>query len=298
MKNQDDLRTALHRIDGRGYKAYKDLKGVYDFDDYLLRIDHVQGDPFASPSRVRVEVSQELARFPQDTFSGKSRQVGLRDFLARRFHSSARRLSKGNRGTGKSGVIAIDAPGQEVLERTSVFVSDESVEARFVMGLPAFGRRIAAREAEAMFFQELPRIVKASLLFESLDSKAVYTHVETAEDADFLRGQLAGLGLIAFVADGAILPRASGIDPRPLTAGRAIPFSAPDSMRVKVTLPNAGDITGMGISEGITLVVGGGYHGKSTLLNALELGIYNHIPGDGREFVATRPNAVKIRAED
>lgn len=298
MKSHNDLRIMLRRMDGRGYKAYKDLKGVYDFDDYVLYIDHVQGDPFASPSRVRVRVSQKLARFPQDTFGTKSREVALRDFLTRRFHNSTRRFCEGNRGIGKSGIIAIDAPGQEILERTSAFVTTEYVEVRFVMGLPAFGRRIAAREAQAMFFEELPRIVEAALLFENLDSEEVYRHVETAEDADFLRGQLDGLGLVGFVADGAVLPRASGIDPRPLKSGKAIPFRSPHSMRVRLTLPNGGDITGMGIRKGITLVVGGGYHGKSTLLNALELGVYNHVPGDGREFVVTNSCAVKIRAED
>ncbi|MHC4527081.1 MAG: ABC-ATPase domain-containing protein, partial [Planctomycetota bacterium] len=298
MKSQDDLRTTLRRIDGRGYKAYKDLKGVYDFDDYVLYIDHVQGDPFASPSRVRVRVSQKQTQFPQDTSRTNSREVALRDFVTRRFHSSTRRLCKGNRGIGKSGVIAIDAPGQEILERTSAFVTTDYVEVRFVMGLPAFGRRIAAREAQAMFFEELPRIVEAALLFENLDSDEVYRHVETAEDADSLRDQLDGLGLVGFVADDAVLPRASGIDPRPLMSGKAIPFRSPDSMRVRLTLPNAGDITGMGIKKGITLVVGGGYHGKSTFLNALELGVYNHVPGDGREFVVTNSCAVKIRAED
>ena len=54
----------------------------------------------------------------------------------------------------------------------------------------------------------------------------------------------------------------------------------------------------MGIRKGITLIVGGGYHGKSTLLKALEAGVYNHIAGDGREFVITDDTAFKLRAED
>jgi predicted ABC-class ATPase len=271
---------------------------VYDFGTYLVLIDHVQGDPFASPSRVRVRVSQETAAFSGDTFSGKSREVALRDFLTRRFCNSIKQSCKGNRGSGKSGIISIDPPGQEILERTSAFVTQQEVEARFVLGLPAFGRRVAAREAEAMFLQELPKIVQASLFSKSLDAQALYTHVRTAEDADFLRSQLDSLGLVAFVADGAVLPRASGIDPRPLDRKRAVHFQSPPSMRVEVVLPNRGKLTGMGVPKGITLIVGGGYHGKSTLLNALELGIYNHLPGDGREFVVTDPAAVKIRAED
>lgn len=298
MRIADELRRTLRRIDGKGYKAYKDIEGSYGFGDYTLIVDHVQGDPFASPSRVRVRLPQRIAGFPKETYRTKSREIALRDFLTRKFLDATRRFCKGNRGTGKSGLISIDRPGQEILERTSMFVNDEYVEARFVMGLPAFGRRIAGGHAEEMFFQELPRIVRSSLLFKNLDRGELYRHIETAEDADFLRGKLDELGLVAFVADEAILPRASGIDPRPLTRGRVIPFKSPESLRVKVDLPNRGPVTGMGIPKGITLIVGGGYHGKSTLLRALELGVYNHIPGDGRELVVTDPRAIKIRAED
>lgn len=298
MRTAAALKGILNRIDGRGYKAYKEIEGKYDCEGYILLVDHVQGDPFASPSRVRVQVPQRIASFPRDTRRNKSREVALRDFLTRRFLEASRRFCKGNRGTGKSGLISIDHPRQEILERTSAFVTEEYVEARFMMGLPAFGRRIAGRHAEAMFFQELPRIVQASLTYKSLSEKALHEHIETSEDADFLRDQLDHLGLVAFVVDGGILPRASGVDPRPLIEGRVVTFESPETLRVEVGLPNRGTITGMGIPKGVTLIVGGGYHGKSTLLRALELGIYDHIPGDGREFVVTNPYTVKIRAED
>ncbi len=298
MRSESELRSTLRRIDGRGYKAYKDIQGAYDFGEYMLFIDHVQGDPFATPSRMRVRVGQEVAGFPAESFCSKSREVALRDFLARRFSEAAERRSRRDRGTGKSGAIWIDRPGQEILERSCIVVTGEYVEARFVLGLPAFGRRIAGREAEVMLFEDVPAIVRCSLCYSSLDAGAVRRHVETAEDADFLRGRLEELGLVAFVCEGAVLPRASGVDARPLRRERAIAFESPDSLRVEVVLPKAGRITGMGLPKGITLIVGGGYHGKSTLLNAVELGIYNHVPGDGRELVVTNPCAVKIRAED
>lgn len=298
MQTATDLKKELERIDGKGYKAYKDIAGAYDFREYTVHVDYVQGDPFASPSRVRVRVPRSLAGFPADTFSDKSREIALRDFLTRVFCRAARKHSQGHRGTGKSGAISMDLPGQEVLERTSILVTERTVEARFVTGLPAFGRSVAGKHAEAMFFTELPRIVRSSLFLRSLDSKALYRHIETVQDADFLRKQLKKLDLVAFIADESILPRTSGIDPRPLPAERAVPFKSPESLRVKLELPNRGDITGMAIPRGVTLIVGGGYHGKSTLLMGLELGVYNHIPGDGREFVITDPATVKIRAED
>ncbi len=298
VQSSDQLQTILRRIDGKGYKAYKDIEGVYDFKDYVLYVDHVQADPFASPSRIRVEIPQSLARFPADAFSSRSREIALRDFLTRKFCMAAHRHSKGNRGTGASGRIGMDRPGQEVLERTSVFITGDALEARLVMGLPAFGRSVAAKHAIDMFFAELPQIVRSSLFFDSLNRDELYRHILVAEDADFLRGQLENLGLVAFVADGAILPRASGIDPRPLTKGTVVPFQSPDALKVAVDLPNSGSTSGMGIPEGITVIVGGGYHGKSTLLRALEMGIYNHVPEDGREFVVSNPATMKIRAED
>ena len=298
MRTKDDLRNTLNRIDGRGYKAYKDIWGEYDFEDFTLIIDYVQGDPFAAPSRVRVKVTQAVAGFPEDTFNTKSREIALRDYMTRAFHSSCKRFVNGRRGIGGSGIINIDSPGQEVLERTSMFVGPDEVEARFVMGLPAFGRRIAGRHAIDMFFQELPRIVESSLLFSKLDVRKLYEHIETIEDADALRNELESTGLIAFIADWSILPRVSGVDQRPLRGEHVISFQSSEEFRVEVKLPNRGVITGMGIPKGVTLVVGGGYHGKSTLLSSLEVGVYNHIPGDGRELVVANPNTVKIRAED
>ncbi len=298
MRGSSELRGILKRIDGRGYRAYKDIRGDYDFSEYILHIDHVQGDPFASPSCIRVRVSQKTALFPKDTYLGKSRGIALRDFLTRCFSRATFRIAEGRRGSGKSGVIYIDSPGQEVLERTSVFVDESYVEARFYVGLPAADRRVLGREAEEMFFHEIPRIVRNSLIFSNLDRESLYRHIEISEDQDYIRGKLGELGLIAFVASGSILPRASGVDDRPLSKGRIIPFKSPPSLEVALELPNSGGVVGMGVPEGVTLIAGGGYHGKSTVLRAIERGIYNHIPGDGRELVASDYGAIKIRAEN
>ncbi len=324
QRTAEDLSRLLEKIDRRGYKAYKEIAGSYEYSRYTLCIDHVQGDPFAAPSKVRVRVPMDVAGFPEDTRRPLSRGIGLRDWLTREFARSCRLQSrrqsgagsdrgagpgpgapknagmarKASMGSGKSGLIEIDMPGQEVIERTSCIVTDRYVEARFVVGLPAFGRRIAGRQADEIFSRRIPAIVQESLLFANLEREELYRAVETAEDADYLRGDLADLDLIAFVADGAILPRRSGIDDRPMPGKEAVPFRSPESLRVEFSLPNRGRVTGMGIPKGVTLIVGGGYHGKSTLLNAIERGVYNHIPGDGRELAVSDPNAVKIRAED
>lgn len=296
MPNRENLRQLLLQLDGRGYKAYRDIKGRYQFPDFTLIIDRVQGDPFATPSQVRVQLPQSVAGFPPQLYQTPAREVALRDYLTRSFYHTAQDIS-GRRGTGNSGLIAIAHVGQSVLERTTAFISDELVEVRFVIGLPARGRSIAGRQATQMLCDDIPQIIDQAIKYRSLDATAILHHVETVEDAEWLRQQLDERGLVAFIPDGAILPRRSGVDEQPLL-NDAVAFQSPETLRVEFTCPNQGLITGMGIPAGITLIVGGGYHGKSTLLRAIELGVYNHIPNDGRELVVTQPAAVKIRAED
>ncbi|RUM88757.1 MAG: ATPase [Thermodesulfatator sp.] len=290
------LRKILWRIDGRGYGAYRELSGRYRFPGFELLVDRVQADPFAPPSRVRVQVPPEVARFPASAYANPSRRVGLENYLADRLSRLARRFSE-RRGSGKSGLIQVHGPGQEILPRSAVTVGSQGeITARLFVGLPAAGRRVLAREAWELLGEALPQMVKEALLFARVDQEELWRFVEVNEDADFLRAKLSELGLVAFVAQGAVLPRASGVDPRP--AKEAVPFEPPPELTLEVELPHRGRVRGMGIPKGVTLIVGGGFHGKSTLLRALELGVYNHRPGDGRELVVSCYETVKIRAED
>ena len=297
MKTHNDLRELLNRIDHRGYPAYKDTRGSYQFDKYVLSIDHVQGDPFAAPSKVSVHVSGKAAGFPTDLFQEKHKRIALQDFLLRKFSREAEAFTFKAKGSGKSGLMSVSRCGQEILERTACEIQQNgTVIIRMEIGFPANGRTINSRELIKILFDFLPGCVKKSLFYAALDSKAVDKNAKLAEDQQFIRQELPKLGLAAFVANGAILPRDSGVSDRPMR--QAVPFQSPKSIEVSLDLPNYGTITGMGIKQGITLVVGGGYHGKSTLLKALELGVYNHISGDGREYVITDDSAMKIRAED
>ncbi len=289
------LQATLDRIDRKGYGAYKDLQGSYDLESFTLFIDKVQRDPFAPPSLIRVRTGEN--RFDPSLFENPVRRVAFEDFLTRSVERALRRAVEGNRGSGGSGRIEIQRTSQVVLPRTSIVVEPEFVEARMAVGLPARGRTVDARAARTMLLEELPRVVREALTPTGVDAEAARAHVEAVEDADYLRNRLSELGLVAFVAEGAVLPRESGASDRPLRDG-AVPFRSPEEFRVAVELPNGGSVSGMGIPEGVTLVAGGGFHGKSTLLSALSWGVYDHVPGDGRELVVSRADAVKIRAED
>ena len=296
MKGSMELKNELFKIDGKGYKAYKALEGRYDFKKYVLSIDHVQGDPFASPSRVRVIIDNKVAQIPEELFDNKNKEIAVCDFLTRLFSKNIRNQSEKIFGSGKSGLIEISRCPQEILERTAIIRNKSFFEARFYVGFPARGRSVLARELEKIIFNIIPNIVESTFIYENIDKLALINRVKLMEDQCFIRENLKEKGLVAFVANGSILPRESGISARPLRDGKK--FVSPQALEVEFDTPNRGKIKGMGIPKGITLIVGGGYHGKSTLLKALELGIYNHIEGDGREFVITDESALKVRAED
>ena len=292
------LHSTLDRIDRKGYGAYKDLSGAHDFDSFTLFVDRVQRDPFAPPSLIRIRTRENP--FDRGLFGTPVRRVAFEDFLTRSVEKAIGRVVRGNRGSGGSGRVEIQRTSQVVLPRTSMIVTPDSVEARMAVGLPARGRSVDARAAKTVLLEELPEVVRRGLVPApqgAVDREEARLHAEVVEDANHLRGLLPGLGLVAFVADGAVLPRESGASDRPLGDG-AVPFESPEEYRVEVDLPNRGVVSGMGVPEGITLVAGGGFHGKSTLLSALSWGVYDHLPGDGRELVVARDDAVKIRAED
>lgn len=301
MQSVIELKNKLKTIDHRGYPAYKELRGQYDFKDYVLSIDHVQGDPFAAPSRLSVWVKGEKAGFPSAFYDTHAKRVTLQDHLTRLF---GREVSGGSfqaKGSGKSGLLSVSRCGQQVLERTALKVNvggaaKGDITLRFEAGFPANGRTINARELEKMLFDILPECVRRSLYYARIDKNKLKQAICLCEDQEFIREKLPELSLCAFVADGSILPRESGVSEKPMKG--AVPFKSPDSLKITLKLPNRGSISGMGIPKGVTLFVGGGYHGKSTILQALQNGVYNHITGDGRELVITDKTAVKLRAED
>ena len=298
MQSSTELRSLLNRIDHRGYPAYKDTRGAYQFPGYILSIDHVQGDPFASPSKVSVRVAGRTAGFPRELYGGDYQRIALQDELTRQFGRRAEQFAFKAKGSGKSGLISVSRCSQEVLERTACRIDPKSgdIVLRMEIGFPANGRTINARELEKILFDFVPECVKYALFYKNMDAKRLRTIVDLAEDQHYIREMLPQMGLCAFVANGSVLPRESGISPRPMKGG--VRFQSPKELEVTMELPHKGKITGMGIRKGITLIVGGGYHGKSTLLKALELGVYDHIAGDGREYVITDNTAVKLRAED
>lgn len=296
MYNKTDLKSKLDSIHRKSYPAYKSLRGYYSFGDFVLSVDHVQGDPFAAPSSLHVELPLQKAGFPEIYFEKRHTRTALEDLILRRFSAALDQYSFKAKGSGKSGLISTSRPGPEVMRRSAVEFTDKNLIVRFEVGFPANGRTINAQELEKILLDFLPQIVKKSLFYRAWDMKKIQDVYELAENQQAIREILEEKKLVAFCANGSILPRKSGVSSQPLKD--AIAFESPKTMEIEMKLPYGGVMRGMGIPEGVTLIIGGGYHGKSTLLQALEQGVYNHVRGDGREYVITRANALKLRAED
>ena len=272
MRTAEELRKELRGMDRRSYPAYKSLAGTYQFEKYKLIIDHVQGDPFASPSHISVHISRKDAGFPDAYSKNNLTCITLADHLTRQFEQQINHYSFRAKGSGKSGLISVSHCGQEILSRTACEITSKGITARFFIGFPANGRTINAPELEKILFDFLPACIENTFFYKNINQEELEQTIFLAEDQQAIREQLKEKKLVAFVADGAILPRESGISSRPMK--HSVPFISPESLRITMNLPHKGKIIGMGIPQGITLIVGGGYHGKSTLLNALELGVY------------------------
>ncbi len=282
----DVLTAKLKKLEKQNYRAYQQIKGQYDFGDYTLYIDHIQPDPFASASRLRATRAWSLTGLSWLQEESPAYQVAARDFIARSFAEYAKQENS----------IIIQLTGQTVLDSTSVLFNQDGIELRFRMSMPAEGRDILAKKALNILTFHLPKFIRKATIERELDIEALKRHCETVEDQESLRAQLANKGLVAFIANGSVLPRTAGNCDLPMKD--AVAFESPKALETVMVAPNRGEVRGLGIPKGITLIVGGGFHGKSTLLTAIERSIYNHIPGDGREGIVTDNNAMKIRAED
>ena len=291
MRRLEELFTFLASLEGRPYPFYKDLKGTWRGEGFDLRFVHVQGDPFATPSVVEVRYPARALEKLR-VYRHPTGKVAVEDFLLRALKARFRHLPFYG-GGGHSGRVFVEVESPKVLRRAGAHLGQEALYLRFRVGLPASGRRILGKEAERLF-RALGEHLRGFLW--ELDGRALVSQVQQVEDFAYIQESLPQRGLVAFVGDGAILPRESGVSQKPLRG--AVPFQSPPSLRVSFRVPHKGEVVGMGLPQGVTLITGGGFHGKTTLLEALIHGVYPHIPGDGREWVVAHALAQRVQSED
>lgn len=296
MKDKEEFYGLLGEIDGKDFAEYARIIGDFDFSRYIVKFNRLPSESEGTAVLFVVRVPQNVAGFPPHLHSTPIRRTALEDLLTRRVATAMDGLATYDDEGISRRRLSVAAPGQKILPRSSMVVADDYVEARLVVNLPARRGRILGDEARDVFFRELPAVVNSALIFCNLDEREIDRFVDVMEDADAVRQALPTRGLVSFVGEGAFLTRLDHSDQPDYD--RDVPFMVPEEMRVEVKVPNAGSVHGMGIPSGITVILGDAYSGRADLMKALSAGIYNHIPGDGREFVITVPDAVYISAED
>lgn len=293
MASEEVLRKTLKNADGKPFVKYKGIENNFVLDDFEIIIDEVQNDR-AGHTSMRVRVPMKSAAFPEDTWSTKNREIALRDLIARRFWESARTHARSPIPKTDGGEVYIPRPGQEILERGSVIITKYFVEVRFTADLPSVGGKVCASTTEALIFSRIHTIVSESMFYSAYKQSKLYNHIQTAENAQFIRDSLESKGLVGFVAVGSVLPRRED-DLAPMVD--AVPFDCDDSLKVTFEVPNGELIVGMGVPSGFTVLTGPSRNGKSVIADSLIAGVYNHIPGDGREYVIALPESSFVMSE-
>jgi predicted ABC-class ATPase len=301
--NVHPLHDLLAAIADQPFHTIQKLRGCYHFPRFELSFIKMQGSPGANPASIAsIKIPLQDSEIPEEYFKSAECKLALADFLIRRFRHGIDRFAQQNRGKDGSGSFGTIALSQKMLNRDSVLFGGDAVELRFIISLPAKEHGVFdAEQAWIMLSRELTAIVDATFFYQRYE-EPTQTLLQQFVDVQTTRAGIIRFmrqhGLIAFINNGARLPRLSGIDDRPSACKSVNAFHSPASLQIDIPLPDGRSISGMGIKEGITCITGGGYHGKSTLMQAILAGVYAHIPGDGREYVVTRKDAFFIRAEE
>ena len=285
------LYQKIRTLNGKNYGLYKSLADKpWDFGDFVLDFLHVQGDPFAPASRVVVRAKLSALGYAPEWGSDFEHRLALSDFLYRRLG----RLVQ-ERYPGKDAAVVFNTAGPEMLVRNSLWIDNGELRACLQVRLPGEGRKIQAEEAAEILTMVLPDLVSAGLYCDKAAVPELQEYYRVLAERKAILAELDARGLCAFVPDGAVLPRASGLSEMPLEG--AVKFEAPEEMAVTLSVCGR-EIRGMGIPKGITVITGGAFHGKSTLLQALIRAVFPHVPGDGREGIVVDETALRVGVED
>ena len=263
MQSANDLKQLLFSINHKSYPAYKSTRCLSVSALHTLHRPRAGRSVRRSIAR-QLHVNGRTAAFPASLYDTYEKRVALQDYLLRQFARAIAPYSFRAKGSGKSGLLGISRCGQEILERTACVLnpSDGSLIVNMEIGFPANGRTIASQELIRILFDFLPGCVEKSLFYRALDPKACANVAYLCEDQQAIRSALKEKGLLPSSPTAPFSRAETGVSDLPMK--HAVPFTSPESLRVTLDLPNRGPVSGMGIPLGVTLIVGGGFHGKST----------------------------------
>ena len=300
MKDRKEFYNILSEIDGKPFAEYERLLGDFDFARYVIKCMKIDAAHDAENPVFNIRIPQSIAELPGHLYDSPVRRTALEDYLTRNFCAVAGRIARFNESGWARRNIIIAEPGQKILPRTSVVVTKEYIDVRVRIALPykvyVSGERLVDAEmARRVFFEDMPETVSSSIFCCNLNLAEVEDFVNGMEDADRIRQTLSTLGLVSFVGEGSLLAREQDTDLPDYD--QIAPFEVSEAAQTSIDVPNAGKVIGLGIPAGLTVVLGDAANGRKDFMSAIAAGVFNHIPGDGRETVITVSDAVQVATE-
>lgn len=302
MKDKKEFYNLLTELDGQPFSEYQQMEGDFDFSRYVIKcakIDMEGGDhPVFS-----IRVPQTIAEIPEYLFDSPVRRTAMEDLLLRCLAANIEGIANFDESGVARRHILSASPNQKIIPRNALQLTKEYIEVRLQIVLPTQNMILDGEEmlaidgemAHQLFFEDLPEVISNSLLYCNTDADMADRFVNSMEDADRLRQHLGASGQVGFLGEGALVARVTGEDSPDYE--RLTPVEIDEGLVEEVEVPHAGTIRGINIPSGLTLILGESNSGRVDIMDAISQGIYNHIPGDGRETVVTVADAVNIRSE-
>ena len=295
MKNKEELYGKIEQVNLKGHGDLQQLLGDYDFSRYVLKILRIEEPVETQLSMLIVRVPQLIAGFPQDLIQTPVGRTALEDLIARKVADEIEKTASYDTAGISRRRLYFTRPGQKILPRSSLVVTEEYVEARIYFRPPMQDDKIMGSDLKELFFGMLPRIANSALIYCNLHEGEAERCVNSMSDADHIRRLLPTRGWVSFVAEQSHLCRVNHGDTPDMH--RTQTLRVDDALAKSLDLPKAGAVRGFGVPSGLTVILGDAYSGRVELMRAMSAGIYNHVRGDGREQVITVPDAVYLKAE-
>ena len=303
MKDKKEFFKLLEDIDGKPIEEFTKIIGDYDFTRYVIKCYPFDVNSENCTSVFSLRIPQTISEIPEFLFNSSVRKTALEDYLLRGFNSSVDKIAEFDYNGIARKNINISSPDQKILPRNTVVITREFIEIRFEVELPVqqiliedgIFLAIDGGRMQDLFFEDLMESIGDSLLYCNMDKDDVESFVNNMEDASALRDYLLSSGQVSFLENGSLIRRDFLSDQPDYVSSS--PLEIDDSLMQTISTPNLGDIKGLVIPSGLTVIVGESYDGRIDLIDSISQGIYNHIPGDGREHCVTVSDAVEINTE-
>ncbi len=297
MKTVNDLKKILRKdINGNKKSSFQSLASdVYEYyNGITLRFECIN---YRFPEIMNMYINVPVEILKIDIMKLDKISVFAEDYILRELSPIVNEYGKSMCNESKEiraqGDIRMQSVNNKIVRRTGVLYNNGKFVLKMWCRFPLIGVAAVSGKKSCRLITELLKLL--DVWVENFDVNRLYKKSQIYINQCEIRKYLKDNDYVCFIKNGSILPREKENN---VSKTDATPFQAPSTMEYTIKLKSGEILTGMVIAKGLTVITGGGYSGKTTIIDAIESGIYNHVEGDGREYVITEETALKVYAED